>query len=242
MLKLKGGQQIAPVVAVKIDLTRTSRRGYRPGRSYTYRALWLLVEALVLLNPIVTPYSIKRWTLRRFGARIGHGVLIKPSVHVKYPWHLEIGDNAWIGERAWIDNFVQVRIGANAVVSQGAYLCTGNHDWSDPGMGLIVKPVTVEDGAWVGAFARIAPGITVGRSAVLTLGSVLLENAEAGGVYTGNPAIRVRERIIRNESREACLGHRPTSPLARNEKFSDGSAHQDEDDWSLQHDPEVERK
>ena len=181
---------------MSVDLSRTSRRGYRPGRSYAYRALWLLVEALILLNPVVTSYSLKRSVLRRFGARIGVGVLIKPSVHVKYPWHLEIGDNAWVGERAWIDNFVRVRIGANAVISQGAYLCTGNHDWSDPGMGLVVKPVTVEDGAWVGAFARIAPGLTVGSNAVVTLGSVLLADADAGGIYTGAPAVLVGNRTI----------------------------------------------
>ncbi len=181
-----------------VDLSQTSRRGYHPGRPYAYRALWLLVETVVLLNPIVTPYSIKRWVLRRFGAHIGRGVLIKPSVHVKYPWHLEIGDNAWIGERAWIDNFVRVRIGPNVVVSQGAYLCTGNHDWSDPGMGLVVKPITLEDGAWIGAFARVAPGVTVGREAVVTLGSVLLEHARPRGVYSGNPAVRVRERTIRD--------------------------------------------
>jgi putative colanic acid biosynthesis acetyltransferase WcaF len=183
---------------LSVDLRKTSRRGYRPGRSYSYRALWLVVEALILLNPVVTSYALKRWTLRRFGARIGDGVLIKPSVHVKYPWHLEVGDHAWIGERVWIDNFVRVRIGANAVVSQGAYLCTGNHDWSDPGMGLVVKPVTVGDGAWIGAFARIAPGVTVGHEAVVALAAVLLQNAEARGVYSGNPAVRVRERTVRD--------------------------------------------
>ena len=71
-----------------------------------------------MLNPVVTPYGLKRWVLRRFGARVGRGVLIKPNVHIKYPWHLEVGDNVWIGERAWIDNFVSVRIGSSAVVSQ----------------------------------------------------------------------------------------------------------------------------
>lgn len=183
-----------------IDLTRTTARGYRPGRSYPVRALWLVIEALVLLNPVVTPYWLKRAVLRRFGARIGRGVIIKPGVHVKYPWHLEVGDHSWIGERVWIDNFVSVRIGTNAVVSQGAYLCTGNHDWSDPGMGLVVRPVTIEDGAWVGAFARIAPGVLVGSTAVVTLGSVLLSDAEPGGVYTGNPAVHLRKRIIRDGS------------------------------------------
>lgn len=182
-----------------VDLSKTSRRGYRPGRLYAYRALWLIVEALVMLNPVVTAYGLKRWVLRRFGARVGRGVLIKPNVHVKYPWHLEVGDYVWIGERAWIDNFVSVRVGSHAVVSQGAYLCTGNHDWSDPGMGLMVKPIMVEQGAWVGAFARIGPGVTVGANAVVTLGSVLLRDAQPNGIYTGNPATLVGERTIRDQ-------------------------------------------
>ena len=179
-----------------VDLSRSSKRGYRPGRSYPTRAVWLVAEAVFLLNPVFTPYGFKRWVLTRFGARVGRGVVIKPNVHVKYPWLLEIGDNAWIGERSWIDNFTNVSIGANAVVSQGAYLCTGNHDWSDPSMGLIVKPIRVEDGAWVGAFSRIGPGVTVGRNAVVTIGSVLLRDAEAGWVYQGNPASKVKERRI----------------------------------------------
>jgi putative colanic acid biosynthesis acetyltransferase WcaF len=143
---------------------------------------------------------MKRWLLRRFGARIGSGVIIKPGVHIKLPWRLQVGDGSWIGERAWLDNLADIRIGANAVVSQGAYLCTGNHDWADPGMGLVVEPISIDDGAWVGAFARIAPGVTVGREAVVTLGAVLLRDADAGGVYSGNPAVRIRNRIIRAPS------------------------------------------
>lgn len=179
-----------------VDLRGMSLRGYRPGRPRWVRAAWMLVEALIFLNPVVPWYSVKRRVLQCFGARIGRGVIIKPNVHIKYPWHLSVGDNSWIGERSWIDNFVPVRIGANAVLSQGAYLCTGNHDWSDPNMGLIVKPIEVEDGAWVGAFARVAPGVTVGRESILTLGSVLLTDAAPRGVYRGNPAVRVGERDL----------------------------------------------
>lgn len=135
--------------------------------------------------------------MRMFGARIGRGVVIKPGVHVKYPWRLVIGNHTWLGERCWIDNFVEVTIGSNVCISQGAYLCTGNHDWTDPAMGLVVKPITIADGAWVAAFSRIAPGVSIGEGSVVTLGSVLLTDAEPGGIYSGNPATKVRERISR---------------------------------------------
>ena len=180
--------------ASRVDLTRFHHGGYHPGRGFLVRAAWLVVEALVLLNPLVTSYRVKRAVLRAFGARIGRGVVIKPAVHVKYPWRLSVGDHAWLGERSWIDNLAQVNIGAHACVSQGAYLCTGNHDWSDVGMRLVVAPITVGDGAWVGAFAKVAPGVEVGEEAVVTLGSVLLRDAEPGGVYSGAPAERVGSR------------------------------------------------
>lgn len=183
---------------IEVDLSRTSNRGYDPGKPFWYRSLWLIVEALTLLNPVFVSYGLKAWILRAFGASIGANVVIKPGVHVKYPWHLVVGDNVWLGERAWIDNFVSVSIGSNVSISQGAYLCTGNHDWSDPGMGLVVKPITIDDGAWIGAFARVGPGVTVGNQAVLTLGSVLLANAEPNRIYRGNPAIIVRKRTIRD--------------------------------------------
>jgi putative colanic acid biosynthesis acetyltransferase WcaF len=183
-------------VTRRVDLTKTSNRGYDPGRSFFARGIWFIVESLVFSNPLVVPYPFKRWLLRTFGAEVGEGVIIKPRVRIKYPWHLSIGNHAWIGEASWIDNFVRVRIGDHACISQGAYLCTGNHDWSHPGMPLMVAPVTVEDGAWVGAFARVGPGVTVGSEAVLTLASVLLADAEQRGVYTGNPATWVRERRI----------------------------------------------
>jgi putative colanic acid biosynthesis acetyltransferase WcaF len=183
---------------MNVDLALTTNRDYAAGRGLVIRTCWVILEALVLLNPMVTSYGLKRWLLRRFGAQIGAAVIIKPGVHVKYPWRLHVGDNCWVGERCWIDNMEDVWIGANAVVSQGAYLCTGNHDWSDPGMGLAPQPIVVEDGAWIGAFARVAPGRRIGEESILVLGTVALADTEPRGIYAGNPAELVRHRTIRD--------------------------------------------
>jgi putative colanic acid biosynthesis acetyltransferase WcaF len=183
---------------MNVDLSLTTNRDYIPGRPFMARALWVIVEALVLLNPVVTSYRFKRAVLRLFGARIGGDVIVKPGVHVKYPWRLRVGDNCWLGERCWIDNMEDVSIGRNVVISQGAYLCTGNHDWADPGMGLTPQPIVIDEGAWIGAFARVAPGTHVAQEGVLVLGAVLLTDSEPRGIYAGNPAALVRWRTVRD--------------------------------------------
>lgn len=183
---------------VPVDLRLTSAGGYRPGRGYVVRVLWLVVEALVFLNPVVPVVAPKRTILRWFGASIGKRVLIKPSIHIKYPWRLVVGEDAWLGERAWIDNMENVAIGEHAVISQGAYLCTGNHDWNDPGLPLSPQPIIIEPGAWVGAFATVGPGVTIRRESVLTLGTVCIRDTEPGKIYRGNPAIAVGERRVRD--------------------------------------------
>jgi putative colanic acid biosynthesis acetyltransferase WcaF len=183
-----------PRTPVRVDLRKYGSRGYRPGRPFLVRALWLLVEAAVFLNPAVTSYRSKRYLLRRFGAQLGEDVTIKPNVHIKNPWLLTVGDHVWLGERSWIDNLAPVSIGSHACISQGAYLCTGNHDWTDPGMGLMVGEIHVGAGAWVGAFARIAPGVAIAEESIVSLGTVQLADTEPRGIYSGNPGQKVGER------------------------------------------------
>jgi putative colanic acid biosynthesis acetyltransferase WcaF len=148
------------------------------------------------MNPL-NPFSgLKVFLLRLFGAKVGKGVVIKPNVNIKYPWLLEIGDYTWIGERAWIDNLAQVKIGKNCCISQGAMLLCGNHNYKKPTFDLIVKPITLEDGAWVGALSVVCPGVTIKSHAILTVQSVAAETLEPFALYKGNPAVRIRERVI----------------------------------------------
>ena len=181
---------------ISTDLSSYTTGDYHPGAGFLKRGLWYLTNVLFFLNPLVTPYGLKRAILRMFGARIGKGVVIKPRVNIKYPWHLEVGDHTWIGEKAWIDNLVRVSIGSHVCISQGAMLICGNHDYSRKGFDLIVKEIVLEDGAWVGAGSLVAPGARLASHAVLAGGSLAAGELEAYGIYRGNPAVRIRDRII----------------------------------------------
>ncbi|MBC7925097.1 MAG: colanic acid biosynthesis acetyltransferase WcaF, partial [Bryobacteraceae bacterium] len=90
-----------------------------------------------------------------------------------------------------------VTIADDVCISQGAYLCTGNHDWSDPSFGLIARPIHLHRGCWVGARALIGPGVTIGEHAIAAAGSVVSKNVPAFQIYSGNPAIFVRMRVLK---------------------------------------------
>jgi putative colanic acid biosynthesis acetyltransferase WcaF len=169
------------------------------GRSGLVEAAWRIIEGL-LLNSWLPGSTWRVWLLSRFGATMGQGVVIKPYVRVKFPWRLRIGDHSWVGESVWIDNLAEVSIGNNCCISQGTYLCTGSHRWDKETFDLETRPIVIEDHCWVGAMARVGPGLTIAEGAVLTMGSTATSDLDAGWVYGGAPALALkrRETKIRN--------------------------------------------
>ncbi|MBK9337687.1 MAG: colanic acid biosynthesis acetyltransferase WcaF [Lewinellaceae bacterium] len=179
-----------------VDLSRYNNAAFDRGAPRWKEALWLLAGALFFQHSLAVWNGAKIWLLRRFGAVIGRGVLLKPRVTIKFPWKLVIGDHVWIGEGVWIDNLAEVSIGSHVCVSQGAMLLTGNHDHASPTFDLIVHSIRLEDGAWVGAKALVCPGVAVHAGAILTAGSVATGDLEEYGIYQGNPATFKRRRKV----------------------------------------------
>lgn len=169
-------------------------RGLDRGRSKPVEALWYLIKCAVFLTPLPVPSAIKRSILRMFGARVGRGVVIKPRVNIHLPWKLSIGDFTWLGEEVLILNLESVAIGAHCCISQRAFLCTGNHDYREPDMPYRNQPITIEDGAWVGAQVLVCPGVRVGAEAVIVAGSIARHDLPAGMICDGIPASPVKPR------------------------------------------------
>ena len=173
--------------------------GFDKGAGLLKATLWYFVNALVVRaswNPFM---RIKVALLRAFGASIGRGLVIKNNVVVKSPWNLVVGDYCWLGEGCWIDNLDKVTIGSNVCISQDAMLLTGNHDYTVGSMPYRNAPIYIEDGAWIGAKTTVCPGVMVHQNAILTVGSVATKDMEAGGVYQGNPAVKVRDRRMKSD-------------------------------------------
>lgn len=192
---------------MSVDLSKFDNSWYSPGRPTWVQGLWFFLGLPLLRSSCIPSSGLRRCLLRLFGARIGKGVIIKPGVRVKYPWLLQVGDHTWIGEDVWIDNLAPVQLGSNVCISQGVYLCTGNHDWTDPSFGLMLGEIVIENGAWLGAKTVVGPGANIGVSAVASAGSVVVGRLDPQTVYAGNPAIPVRARHLRTNQQQSRVPH-----------------------------------
>lgn len=166
------------------------------GASKLKQGLWYITNIVFFKNPFNVISSSKVFLLKTFGAKVGKGVVIKPSVNIKYPWKLTIGDYSWIGENVWIDNLEVVSIGKNVCLSQGVMLLTGNHNYTKTTFDLMVKGITLEDGVWIGAKSIVCPGTVCQSHSVLSVQSVISGRMEAYQIYQGNPAAIVKQRNI----------------------------------------------
>lgn len=139
------------------------------GRSLPTEIAWIVTSRLVFERTFA-PMWLRRAILRLFGADVGDGTVIKPHVLIKFPWKLRIDRHAWIGEYVWIDNLAQVSIGSDSSVSQGVYLCTGNHDYRSTRFDLRAEPITIGRNCWIGAFSLVGPGVNLAEGTVVSMG------------------------------------------------------------------------
>ncbi len=173
-------------------------RGYRPSphtlRNKLARALWGIVRPLLFRPTPKAMHGWRRMLLRLFGARIAPDAVVHPSVRIWAPWNLEMGPHACLSP--YVDCYCvdRVTLGANATVSQYAFLCTATHDPDEPDMPLVTAPITIGPDAWVAADAFIAPGVTVGAGAVVGARSSVFRDVAPRMVTAGNPARVIRMR------------------------------------------------
>lgn len=181
---------------IKVNLNSFNNSWYKPGSNFISGITWYFINALFFKSSFPIS-SFKKFLLKLFGCQIEKGVVIKPHVNIKYPWRLKIGKNVWIGENVWIDNLANISIGDNCCISQGAMLLTGNHDYKKSSFDLMIGEITLEEGVWIGAKTVVCPGLKCFSHSVLTAGSIATKNMEAYSIYTGNPAIKVKDRQIK---------------------------------------------
>jgi putative colanic acid biosynthesis acetyltransferase WcaF len=179
------------------DHVQRSRSPYSLGIKIK-RVLWMLFGQPLMRLTFHNWYGARRGLLRLFGARIAPSARVRPSVRVEQPWNLTIGEDTMVGDHVILYCLGKVVVGARCSISQYAHLCAGTHDYTRPDMPLLTLPVTLEDEVWVAADAFIGPGVTLHEGVVIGARSSVHRDCDAWSVYAGNPAKRIKERVLRD--------------------------------------------
>lgn len=162
------------------------------------RMCWAVINTFifpVLARPMLWP--MRRWILRKFGARIDAKAYIYESSQIFAPWNLIVG-RACIGPHTRLYNKDRIQIGNDSVISQGAFLCTASHDISSRMLPLITRPIIIGDNVWIASDCFIGPGVTVAEGCVLGARACLFKSTARYEVLRGNPAITLKQRIIKD--------------------------------------------
>ena len=139
-----------------------------------------------------------------FENQIGHGSSIVSPLQVVCADQVKIGKNVFINSNSLLMGRGGITIEDDVLIAANVSLISNNHDMYQRQV-LLCKPVTVRQGAWIGAGATILPGVTVGRFAVIGAASVVTHDVPDYTVVVGNPAKIVRmldPKEFKNEKSE----------------------------------------
>lgn len=163
------------------------------------RGLWNSV-CFFLVRPAIFGFMWpwRRFFLRLFGAKIHRRSFVHPSVWIWAPWNLELGAYSCLAPKCKVYNTGKISIGSQTTISQGAYLCPGSHDISDPRFPMICSEMIIEDNAWIATEAFVGGrNVRIGEGAVIAARAVVFETVEPWTVVAGNPAKFIKRRVIR---------------------------------------------
>lgn len=161
------------------------------------RAVWMLCGKPLFRISFHNWYGFRAWLLRRFGAKIGSGVAIRPTVNIEVPWMVEIEEDATIGDYAIIYSLGMITIGKRSIISQYSHLCAGTHDYADHAFKLIRSPISVGSDVWIGTDAFIGPGVMIGDLCVVGARSSVYKDLPPTKVCVGNPAKPLKDRNLK---------------------------------------------
>jgi acetyltransferase-like isoleucine patch superfamily enzyme len=134
------------------------------------------------------------------GIRIGDGVFIGRNTILSCKnGDIELADGANVGFNCEIFSASRVTIGRSVLLAAYTYIVGGDHDFSDTSKPVIEQSrksagVSIGDGAWLGAGAKILDGVSIGAHAVVGAGAVVKDNVPDYGVAVGIPARVVSSR------------------------------------------------
>lgn len=180
---------------IQVRLDRYVNRHTGKVKRLVWEVMWRLLGAT---TPRWMLQGWRRWLINIAGGKLAKSVQVHGAARIWTPRNLVIGEHSWVGDHANLYCVNSITIGAHAVVSEGAFICTAEHDITNPRFELKTAPIVIGDNAWVGARATVLPGVTIGEGAVVAAGAIVTKDVAPWTVVAGNPAREIKKRVVKN--------------------------------------------
>ncbi len=160
------------------------------------RVLWSIVYTILFRYSLRPMHAWRSFILKLFGAKVEKGVHVYPAVKIWAPWNLHLKQECGIANGVTLYGQGYITIGKKTVISQGAHLVAGTHDYTKSGFPLITKPIIIGDDVWIATEAFIHPGITIGNGCVIGARSVVTKDMPEWMVCAGHPCKPIKGRKL----------------------------------------------
>lgn len=169
------------------DVAEPPRKSPWSTKAKVLRLFWGVADVTLWRFSPTRLWGFRRVLLRCFGAKVGRGVKLHPSVKVIIPWHIELGDNVIVHERAILYALGEIRVGARSEIGPLSHICAGTHDFTNPAFTLLRQPINIGDDCLLGACSFVAPNVTLADRTLLMPRCALYTDSQPGQCYIGNP-------------------------------------------------------
>ncbi|HET7620015.1 MAG TPA: acyltransferase [Vicinamibacterales bacterium] len=140
------------------------------------------------------------------GIAIGSGVFVgRNSILSCKNGDITLADGANIGFNCEVFSASRVSIGRDTLLAAYCYVIGGDHDFSRPDMPVLQQArrssgISIGDGCWLGAGAKVLDGVTIGDLAIVGAGAVVREAVAPGAIAAGVPARTIGQRAGAGQS------------------------------------------
>ncbi|MFG2596633.1 DapH/DapD/GlmU-related protein [Streptomyces sp. NPDC048462] len=122
-------------------------------------------------------------------------VTVYPPFYTDHGLRLDLAERVFINQNCTFLDYAGIRLGERVMVGPNVMFITVGHpvDPEERRGWLTGAPIDVAENVWIGAGAKILPGVSIGRDAVVAAGAVVADDVPPASLVTGGKAA-VRRR------------------------------------------------
>ncbi len=135
--------------------------------------------------------------LKEMFAEIGENCYIEPPLHSNWGGkHVHFGNNVYCNFNLTLVDDTHIYVGDNVLFAPNVIVATAGHPLDSDLRRKAYQynmPVHIGNNCWIGAGAKIMPGVTIGDNTVIGAGSVVTKDIPSNVLAYGVPCRVVRE-------------------------------------------------